>query len=215
LGTWPADTRLSYQLSGQFRSGPLYGDAQVLWQRDAARYQVRVDVDVTVWARLVMTSQGEVTPEGLVPRAYEELRSGRRPRAATLGEDTLSFENGKTAPRPPGVQDAASQFVELAHRFATGRERLEVGRSITLWMARPGAVDLWTYDVVEREMLDLPQMGPIETFRLKPRPIANPRGNITAEMWFAPSLRYLPVRVKIAMGDEAWLDLLVDRIELK
>jgi hypothetical protein len=56
-------------------------------------------------------------------------------------------------------------------------------------------------------------MGDLDTFHLKPRPIANPRGNFTAEMWFAPSLQYLPVRIKVIMGSEAFLDLTVDRIE--
>ena len=90
---------------------------------------------------------------------------------------------------------------------------MEVGRSVSFWMARPGAVDLWTYDVVARETLQLPELGAIEAFHLKPRPIANPRGNITAEMWFAPSLQYLPVRIRVKMGDEAHLDLMVLKIE--
>jgi hypothetical protein len=210
--TWPADTRLSYRLGGRFRSGNLYGDARVQWQRAGADYQVRIDIDITLFATLVMTSQGQVSPTGLQPRAYEELRPGKR-RAAQFGEAVLQFENGQTAPRPAGVQDTASQFVELSHRFATGQETLEVGRSITVWLARPSAVDRWTYDVVEREVLDTPTLGPVEAFRLKPRPIANPRGNITAEMWFAPSLQYLPVRIKVIMGEEAHVDLLVDRIE--
>ena len=45
---------------------------------------------------------------------------------------------------------------------------------MTLWLARPGNVDQWTYDIVEREVLVMPELGPVETFRLKPRPIANP-----------------------------------------
>ena len=44
-------------------------------------------------------------------------------------------------------------------------------------------------------------------------PLANPRGNITVEMWLAPSLQYLPAKIRIVMGDEAWLDLMVDHIE--
>jgi len=46
-----------------------------------------------------------------------------------------------------------------------------------------------------------------------PRPIERPRGNITAQMWFAPSLQYLPARIRIALGEEAWLDLMVERID--
>jgi hypothetical protein len=123
------------------------------------------------------------------------------------------LENGRTLPRPAGVQDTASQFVELSHRFATGKDVLEVGRTVSVWLARPGAMDRWTYDIVARDVLRTPHLGDVEAFHLKPRPIANPRGNYTAEMWFAPSLQYLPVRIKVLMGSEAYLDLLVDHIE--
>ena len=211
LDGWPSDTRLSYRLGGRFRSGELYGDARVLWQREDKRYQVRVEVALTFLASLVMTSQGEVDPATLRPQAYEEVRNGR-PRGLRLNETEVLLANGKVMPRPPGVQDTASQFVELSHRFASGQEKLEVGRAVSFWMARPGALDLWTYDVVGREMLKT-GLGEVEAFHLKPRPIANPRGNITAEMWFAPSLQYLPVRIKVSMGNDAHVDLLVDKIE--
>jgi len=210
--TWPADTRLNYRLGGQFRSGELHGSASVQWQREGERYQTRIDIDVTLLASLVLTSQGEVTPQGLVPRAYEELRRSG-PRGARMGDSSIVLNDGRSVPRPPGVQDAASQFVELSHRFATGQEALEVGRSVTFWLARPGGVDLWTYDIVGRETLQSPELGGIDAFHLKPRRITNPRGNITAEIWFAPSVQYLPVRIRVAMGDATWVDLMVDKIE--
>jgi hypothetical protein len=211
LDQWPVDTRLSYALTGQFR-GPLYGDAQVLWQREGSRYQVRLAVHVQVFGTQVLTSQGEVTPTGLVPRAYEELRPGKR-RFARIGDDVVTLENGRTVPTPPGVQDSASQFVELTQRFASGREKLEVGRSIPIWLARPGGVDLWIYDVLGREELATPKFGTIEAYHLKPRSITNPRGDYSIEMWFAPSLQYLPARIRLTKGDEAWIDLVVDHIE--
>ncbi|GAC1535187.1 MAG: hypothetical protein NVS2B4_15620 [Ramlibacter sp.] len=207
----PADTRLRYQLGGTFRGGPLYGSGRVLWQRQATRYQVRVEVDVTPFASFSMTSQGEVDATTLLPGAYEEMRNGK-PRGLRIGEREVVLANTAVVARPVGVQDTASQFVELSHRFATGRDRLEVGRSVSFWMARPGAVDLWTYDIVEREVLAT-KLGPVEAFHLKPRPLANSRGNIYMDMWFAPSLQYLPVRVRVGMGDEAVVDLLVEGID--
>lgn len=213
LDRWPVDTRLSYKLGGHFR-GPLYGDARVQWQREDDRYQVRLDVRIQVFGTQVLTSQGEVTPEGLIPRTYEELRPGKR-RTARIGDEVVTLDNGRTVPRPDGVQDTASQFVELSQRFATGREVLEVGRAVSVWLARPGGVDRWTYDVVAVDVLDTPSFGKVEAFHLKPRPLNVTRGNITAEMWFAPSLQYLPVRIKVLMGDEAHLDLMVDFIEQK
>jgi hypothetical protein len=211
LDRWPVDTRLSYALTGQYR-GPLYGDARVQWQREGDKYQVRLDARIQLFGTQVLTSQGEVTPEGLVPRAYEELRPGKR-RTVQIGEQVVILENGRTVPRPPGVQDTASQFVELTQRFATGREVLEVGRSITVWLARPGGVDAWVYEVVGRDLLRTPKFGTVEAYHLKPRPATNPRGNIYVEMWFAPSLQYLPARIRMTMGEDAYLDLMVDHIE--
>jgi hypothetical protein len=152
-----------------------------------------------------------VTPTSLKPEVYQELRRNGV-RVARLREDSIVLGNGKTVPRPPGVQDTASQFVELSHRFASGLDPLEVGRSVTLWMARPGGVDRWTYDILGRDILQTPNLGAVEAFHLKPRPIDNPRGNITAEIWFAPSLQYLPVRIRVNMG-ETYVDLIVDTIE--
>jgi hypothetical protein len=212
LDGWPVDTRLSYRLGGLFRHGELHGSARVQWQRQDQRYQTRVDIDITLLVSLAMTSQGEVTPQGLRPQTYEELRSSG-PRTARLGEDTIVLSDGRKVPRPPGVQDTASQFVELSHRFASGQDPLEVGRSVSLWMARPGGVDLWTYDIVGRDMLKMPEFGEVEAFHLIPRPIANARGNITAEIWFAPSLQYLPVRIRVNMGEETYVDLMVEKIE--
>ncbi|HET8744896.1 MAG TPA: DUF3108 domain-containing protein, partial [Ramlibacter sp.] len=214
LEQWPADTRLTYDVVGEYR-GPVTGAAHVQWQREGSRYQVRLDVTIRVVVPITqtLTSQGEVTPAGLLPQAYEEARTGGKRRVTRFGEQVVMLDRGLTVPRPPGVQDTASQFVELAQRFATGKDLLEVGRTVRVWLARPGGVDEWIYDVTERQVLSLPLMGDVETFHLKPRPLVNPRGNITAEMWFAPSLQYLPVKIRVLMGDEAWLDLVVEQID--
>ena len=213
LDAWPADTRLSYKVGGYFR-GDISGDAQVQWLRVRDKYEVTVDISIGVLASTKMTSQGEVRSEGLHPLAYEEGRSGS-PRRVTMAESGVVFANGNTLQRPQGLQDTASQFVELSQQFASGRTVLDVGNSVSFPMARPGAVDYWTYDVTEKVTLNSPKLGAIEAFHLKPRPQAVPRGNITAEMWFAPSLQYLPVRIRINMGETIYLDLLVDKIEQK
>ncbi len=210
--TWPTDTRLTYLLGGQFRGGPLYGDARVQWQRQGPLYQAQVHVGVQLAGSFSMTSQGEVTPAGLVPRAYEEQRRSRR-RAVRLTDTTVVLADGQSVPRPAQVQDAASQFVELGHRFATGQQPLVLGGTVDLWLARPGGVDKWTYDVAAQDLLRTPRHGEVMAWRLTPRPLDKPRGPITAEMWFAPSLQYLPVRIRLSLGEEAQIDLMVDTIE--
>jgi hypothetical protein len=210
--TWPADTRLRYRVAGYFR-GDFVGDGQVQWQRDGAGYQVKVDVSIAWFAGFSMTSQGRVGANGLLPEAYEEDQRGRNRRSLLLQEGELVFANGQRMLRPPGVQDTASQFVELSHRFATGQTPLVVGQQVQMWLARPNGADLWTYDVVAVETLYPPRLPPVEAFHLKPRPLEKPRGPITAELWFAPSLQYLPVRIRMQVGSDSWVDLLIDSIE--
>ena len=64
---WPADTRVSYRMTGYFR-GDLYGSGRVQWQRAQDRYQVRVELLAALVFRVSMTSQGQITDAGLVPR---------------------------------------------------------------------------------------------------------------------------------------------------
>jgi len=207
---WPADTRLSYRLGGYYR-GNLYGSARVQWQRDESRYQVRVDMSLAL-LRVSMISQGEVRADALLPRVYEEQFPWGVRRLVFDGT-FVRFDNGVQQPQPPALQDTASQFVELTHRFASGREELKVGRQVKLWLARPQGMALWTYDVVEEELLQTPELGAVSAFHLRPRPIANPTGVITAELWFAPTLQYLPVRIRVDLGEGNFVDLMVERIE--
>ncbi len=210
LKTWPRDTRLRYHLSGNYR-GELHGDAQVLWQREGTRYQTVVQMDVGILLSSRFTSQGAITDQGLKPEVYEEQVRKKR-RGVRIGDD-VRLNNGTRVPRPNEVQDAASQFVELGHRFATGQLQLTPGGQVNFWLARPGGVDEWTYDVVGEETLHLPRLGPVQAVHLKPRPLNKPRGPIMAEIWFAPSLQYLPVRIRITQGADTFVDLMVDTID--
>ncbi len=238
-GEWPADTRLTYQLGGYFR-GDLHGDAQVQWTRPtetdasapaepanatttaataslpSSRYQVRINISIG-FTKAQMQSQGRVRANGLQPQAYEEqLPSGGR-RSVTLAAREVLLGDGRRLPRPSddlsAVQDTASQFVDLGHRFSSGRAVLKAGETLRVWLARPGGLDEWIYDIGPPETIYLPVIGPVLAHHLNPRPLANPRGTITAEMWFAPSLQYLPVRIKITLNKDAHLDLLVQKIE--
>ena len=210
LASWPSDTRLTYKLGGNYR-GELHGSARVLWQREGTRYHTAVEMSAGLLASLSFTSQGDITEGGLRPEVYEENVRGRR-RGVRLGED-VRLNNGERIARPEAVQDTASQFVELGHRFSTGQVKLVPGAQVNFSMARPGGIDEWTYDVIGEETLHLPRLGPVPTLHLKPRPLSKPRGPISAEIWYAPSLQYLPVRIRITQGNDNYIDLMVDTIE--
>lgn len=215
---WPPSTRLSYRLTGNYR-GPVEGSARVEWVREGSRYQVRLEVFVgPSFAPLVtrrMTSDGDITAEGLRPRRYdEETRVPLRgPRALTMffDEARVRLPSGTEVPRPAGVQDTASQFVQMTWLFTLTPSRLETGRSFVMPLALPRRVEDWTYDIVARETLDTPA-GEVATFHVKPRREPRPGSDLTAEMWIAPSLQYLPVRIIIRQDSETYADLLIERL---
>lgn len=207
LQAWPPSTRLNYTLKGHFR-GDLYGTARVQWQRTGEQYQAQVLVNVGFFLDLRMTSQGRITPERLWPSTYQEERRNKK-RLVRMGEQQVVLDNGTSLLRPAALQDTASQFVQLAQDFATGRQRLAVGEVVQVTLARPGGIDGWTYDVAALDTLPT-ALGPLSAYHLRPRPLDNPRGSVMADMWFAPSLRHQPVRIRLTLNPETWLELTLE-----
>lgn len=217
---WPASTRLDYRLRGNYR-GAVTGRARVEWLREGRRYQVHLEVAVGPgFAPLItrtMSSEGVLTPQGIQPERFDEdtrilLAARRRLTLQFQGQD-LVFPSGRREWAPPGVQDAASQFVQLTWLFLTGRETPRAGHEIRLPLALPRKLYAWRYRVDGEEQLDTP-MGPLAAWHL--RPLADNTGSdLRAEVWLAPSLQYLPVRLMIRQDDQTWIDLMLQSAPLQ
>jgi hypothetical protein len=201
---------------GDYR-GPVQGSASVEWLRSGPRYQVHLDVRVgPEMAPLMsrrMSSDGEITPQGLRPRRYDEvtrvLFSTRR-RAVLFEPDGVVLAGGGRAALPPGVQDSASQFVQMTWWFNLQPQRLRAGETLAMPLALPQRVSLWHYDVMGEERLALP-FGTVSAWYLKPRPDSPGKSDLSVEVWVAPSLQYLPVRLRIRQEPEATVDLTLSR----
>ncbi len=214
---WPVSTRLRYVLTGHVR-GEVHGQAQVEWVRAGPRYQVHLDVQVgpsfAPLATRRMSSEGDITPDGLVPSRYEQetrLAFGDPHRATMRFEgERVWFANGSTRQLAPGLQDTASQFVQLAYLFDREPQRLRVGATVELMLAMPRNASVWVYDVVDEELLYTP-FGEVPSFHLKPRREPRAGGDLVTEVWIAPQLRHLPIRFVIRQDAENHVDLMLDR----
>jgi hypothetical protein len=215
---WPLSTRLSYVLTGHFR-GPVDGQARVDWLRQGERYQVHLDLSVGPFfaplASRRLSSEGRITPAGLHPERYEEetriaFREPRRLRIE-MGPARLRLPAGRELPRPPGVQDSASQFVHMTWLFTMQPGRLQPGTTLELPLALPRSVEPWVYDVTGTDTLYTP-MGALPVVHVRPRREPGAGGDLTAEFWVAPTLQYLPARILIRQSEEVWIDLRLDRL---
>ncbi len=213
---WPASTRVSYVLTGNYR-GEVSGQARVEWVRKGSRYQVNYDFLVgPEFAPLISrraTSEGRIEVEGLVPERYDEETNvvfRERRRATVVFEAAeVVLADGQRKERIAGVQDTASQFIQLTWLFTTQPELLRAGATIEFPLALPRAMDRHAYEVVGEEMLDMP-FGSVAAFHLKPLG-AKKKNALAVEIWFAPSLRYLPVRIRVAQDESNYVDMLIDR----
>jgi len=204
---WPPSTRLNYRLTGHYK-GPIEGSAQVEWLRQGLRYQVRMETSLGPLIARQIVSEGELTEQGLAPRrfdAQQRVAFSTRRWGLRFTPEQVTLTDGREVPTLPGVQDEASQFVHLTWLFSTQPERLRVGQTIEMPLVLTRRLDRWLFDVVAQETLQLP-FGPVETFHIKPRREAG-GGDMTAEMWLAPSYQYLPVRVVIRQNQESYADL--------
>lgn len=214
---WPGATRLTYKLSGNVR-GEVHGDAQVEWIKLGRRYQVHVDITVGLPIAPLLTrrssSEGELTEQGLVPERYDEetkqVFRDRRRLTLRFEPEVVVLPDGRRRQRTPGMQDAASQFVQLSWLFTTRPELLREGERIEFPLALPRSVDRWTFDVLGEEPVHT-LFGPVDAFHLRPRRMSRPGGELVAEIWFAPSLRYLPARIRIQQDAETFVDLVLAR----
>lgn len=205
---WPGGVVVRYTGRAHFHADfPAHAELQ--WKLDGARYAMRLDMGLGVLQRR-SSSQGQVGAQGLQPERYEESNRpviGRERRAALqLDGPSIELADGQREQRPAGVQDPVSQFGQLAQLFAAapaGKARAEFP------LALPKRVSAYVYEIQGKETLDTP-IGKVEALHLKPQRVEGKEGKDTiAEVWLAPKLNYLPVRISIAQEDGASVDLLI------
>ena len=72
----------------------------------------------------------------------------------------------------------------------------------------------YPFYIMLSKLFTLLPFGDVATFHVKPRRDAQ-GGDMTAQMWIAPSLQYLPVRILIRQDDQTFVDLMLEKPPLQ
>jgi hypothetical protein len=112
------------------------------------------------------------------------------------------------------VQDSASQFVQLTWLFNTQPALLNAGTRIRMPVALPRRIFPWVYEVMQTETLYTPA-GAIEAVHIRPEVPPNLGPDLLVELWVAPSLQYLPVRILVRQSADTHVDLLIKELPLQ
>jgi hypothetical protein len=217
---WPPATRLTYTLTGERGVGVhIYGNAVVEWRHEGSRYQVQFDVHISPMIDQHMYSDGEIGPDGLRPRHYDEsfsiLFATPRARKIEFGDFDVTLNTGQRVTRMPQTQDGASQFVHFVWMFYNHPEWLSPGNVVHFPLALPNNLRQWNYLVMGSERLDL-KFGAIDAVHLKPL-LDGPRrpNEYPFDIWVAPSLQYLPVQIVVKVDANTWALLALDDLPLQ
>eukprot|EP01037_Dinobryon_pediforme_P003023 gene3023-3064_t len=203
----PAPTRLAFDVSGQAKKFAYSARAELLWQHDGNRYEARQEISAFLVGTRTQRSVGTVTEQGLLPEKFSDKSRSEQAAHFDYDKGRVTFSaNTPDAAAGPGVQDRLSLFIQLGAMLAADPGRFAPGTQITLTTVSARSADRWTFTVEGPETLDLPA-GPTPALKL----LRLPRKDYDqkAELWVAPGLGYLPVRIKLTQANGDFADLLL------
>ena len=203
----PAPTRLAFDVSGQAKKFAYSARAELLWQHDDNRYEARQEISAFLVGTRTQRSVGTVTAQGLLPEKFSDKSRSEQAAHFDYAKGRVTFSaNTPDAAAGPGVQDRLSLFIQLGAMLAADPGRFAPGTQITLTTVSARSADRWTFTVEGSETLDLPA-GPTPALKL----LRLPRKDYDqkAELWVAPGLGYLPVRIKLTQANGDFADLLL------
>lgn len=204
----PDPIRLLYDGKGEERGFIKYAaSSELLWLHDGAQYSARLEISAWGFRVRTWTSKGELGATGLAP-----VRFGDKPRGAELAthfqrdKGIISFSaNNPDVPLQVGAQDKLSALLQLSALVAGAPERYSAGKTIRFQAADAHRAELWDFQVGALELLDLPG-GPKQALKFSKAPTAEFDQGI--DVWLAPDMQYLPVRLRITEANGAFADLL-------
>ena len=203
----PNSVHLAYRFEGVI-SSPYSGNADLLWKRDGAQYTSQLTIRVFGLNLQTWTSKGAVTDQGLEPQQFLSKRLAQAETSAQFvrPQGTIRFStDNPEAPLLAGAQDQLSVFLQLASLLAGEPQRWSAGKTIAFQAVSDRYAENWVFRIDPAESIQLPG-GTFSAIKLTHEPTAERSQKL--ELWYVPSMGYLPLRIRIAESNGDFLDLL-------
>lgn len=197
----PGSVHLNYRVEAN--KFPYSARAELVWQQSSQGYDARLAVSAFGLTR-AQTSRGQVSANGLAPvRFSDKVRSELAAHFdREKGKVTFSA-NTPDVPLLAGAQDRLSILVQLAAMLAANPAHYPAGSTITFQCINAKDSETWLFTVGGTETQALPG-GELATLKL----VRNPRQEFDqkVELWMAPTLGYLPARIRLTESNGDFID---------
>lgn len=191
----PPSIELAFNATALRDGQPLQGAGRVAWRSDANHYELRYEASALFINLFTQISTGSVGAQGLSPERFSDKRLRRSEQAVHFDRANaqIRFSNNRPAAAlQAGAQDRASVPLQLAALLAGQPERYPAGTSLSFQVAGAEEADLWIFNVLGSEQVSVPA-GVVQALRVTRLP--RKEFDARLDMWFAPSLHYLPIRI--------------------
>ena len=191
----PAPLRIKYEVKGEVKGFPYYANGELLWEHDGANYAARLEISHFILGSRTQTSKGVLTPQGIEPVRFGDKVRSEVAAHFERAKGKVSFSsNAPDVPLQPGAQDQLSLFMQIAAMMGGEPGRFTLGTQIPFQTIGPRSSEQWVFKVGEYETLKLVGTD-MRTVKLTRD--ANGEYDPRGEVWLAPELGYLPVRIRL------------------
>jgi Protein of unknown function (DUF3108) len=207
----PDSALLKYQVQGQAKGFNYWASAELNWQQDGKEYEARLEVSAFLLGSRVQVSKGTIGAEGIMPTRFGDKTRSELAAHFQRDKGIISFSaNSPDAPLLKGAQDRLSVVLQLSSLLAADPTRFPAGTMLSFQTVSQREAEVWQFLVEKEEMLQLP-FGDISAIKLNRKPRREFDQHI--ELWFAPTLGYLPVRLRITNANGDFVDQLLSKAE--
>jgi hypothetical protein len=200
----PKSVLLHYQVTAHTRGLVLNAQGQLHWRQDGNEYEAKLELLGGLFPKRTQESTGRITAEGLAPQRFSDKARSEEAAHFQRDEGKVSFSSNRPdAPLMPGAQDRLSVMLQLGAMIAGNPKNFEPGATISIQTASTRDAEVWQFTVEGEEALQLPG-GELRALKL----IRNPRKEFDQkiELWLAPGMDYVPVRLRLTQPNGDWVD---------
>lgn len=195
----PTTTRLDYAVTGRIKGIAYNAEGALDWTLADGRYSARMEMKVFLLGSRVQTSSGHVGPNGLSPERFADKSRSEKAAHFDAEQNRIRFSNNAPdAVLLPGAQDRLSLFLQLAGLLQARPQAYLSGQTIEMPVVGTGDADVWRFVVGDEVTLSLPA-GELRARQIKRLP--RKEFDSTVEMWLAPELQHLPVRLRVTQSN--------------
>ncbi|MDQ0587831.1 DUF3108 domain-containing protein [Variovorax paradoxus] len=202
----PGSVKLAFAVTGQQGASPMQGVfGDLAWLQDGSSYDARLSLKFLFKTIRSQHSTGRIGPTGIEPARFSESRKGELASHFLRDQGQIMFSNNApSVPLLPGAQDRLSVVMQLGGMLAGDPGRYPAGSRISIQTAGPRDAGVWVFNIEGEEQMSVPA-GDYAVRKLTRSPRREFDDKI--EIWLAPALGYLPVRMKQTQPNGDFADM--------